>query len=203
MICPEFNTLVRSDYWYYVYNGNFKWNVFLKGSYDDITKNSAVNAVTLESESFSSKMKWQFQKLDTGKNPLAQLGCTDDFKERLYKIACRDTEPNINIRLGLDMGTWNRYNQSLNTTKQVLRLNLAPDASTDLSQIWYIYERSETLEGRTKEWYEMYNFLSGKEWRLAMTEGDAQPYMDWDGGSVYMRLNANASELIEEPWFGY
>lgn len=139
-------------------------------------------------------------------HPLAKLGCEkEELQTTIYKIACRSTEPNVNIRLGLDPVGWDRYSEGRNTTEELVRLRLTEDDNADLSQLWYTKKLSggKGYDGEDGEWIEIYNYLSGEEWRLATRRNDVQAFM-WSGQTDKMtRWNTNKTSLVESPWFGY
>lgn len=185
----------------------------MQGAYNKADNNSVIKMVYLDDSTSSSsqvtKLEWQFLKIKEP-HPLAKLGCEkEELQTTIYKIACRSTEPSVNIRLGLDPVSWDRYSEGRNTTEELVRLRLTEDDNADLSQLWYTKKFSgggeyDSEDGETYyEWIEIYNYLSGEEWRLASRRNDAQAFM-WSGQTdETTRWHRNTTSLIESPWFGY
>ena len=185
----------------------------MSGAYNAADNNSVIKMVTLSADERTPKEEWQFLKIKEP-HPLAKLGCADpNLQVTLYKLACRSTEPDVDIRLGIDVDTvaWDRANGGKNTSEEVLRLRLAPDDNGDLSQLWYTRKYEGEGETGEYEWIEMHNYVTGQEWRLASKTNDAQAFLwskGWDEGRdpeklAWTRWHNNITELIESPWFGY
>lgn len=121
---------------------------------------------------------------------------------RLYHVACRSTEPDVNIRLGLDTQSWARFNESGDMSLSP-RLRLAQNNTEDLSQLWHMENWEETVDGVTYDWFEIFNYAMGRDWRLTVDVDDAQPYLQSSGASINTRFRANGTGELSNPWFGY
>ena len=184
---------------------------YLSGAYNPSDNNSVIKTINTDEniEDYGTTLDWQFLKIKEP-HPLAKLGCeSKDLQTTIYKIACRSTEPNVDIRLGLDPVTWVRATGGKNTTEEILRLGLAKDDNEDLSQVWYTKKITGNGERGYYEWIEVYNYMAGRQWRLSSREGDAQAFMwsGWetldDGTKGWTRWHRNTTELVKSPWFGY